>query len=476
MSVSEIVSDYIQELHLLSARETVLVAVSGGADSLCLLLVLRELGFPLCAAHFDHGLRPESAGDSETVRHMAEQLGVSFHTGRGDVRREAVNRRATLEEAARELRYDFLARTAAACKATTVATGHTADDQAETVLMHLLRGSGLDGLRGIRPDSQFHGVRIVRPLLGLTHAQTVAFCRDAGFQPLEDPSNRDPSFARNRIRNELIPRLQEYNPQIVSVLGRLSDLAEAQTDLLRRAADDLWNRVRLPSQPGVVRIAREAFNQSPLAVRQAVVRRAVMEISGSLHDLAFRHVRAAVDFSLAPTSTRRSDLALGIELSIESQTLVFRRRESLPGSVAWEQATLSIPGETEIRQPDWKFSISQKGAPASPDANPNNDPWMVQLDAEKIQSPLFLRSRASGDRFFPAGMHGPVKLNDFLAAQHLPFAERDRWPLVCDGGGILWIPGFRVREGAKVSSESTRCVEIRVQRPAVVEVKAGDTL
>jgi tRNA(Ile)-lysidine synthase len=449
------------------------VAVSGGADSLCLLLILMELGFPLCAAHFDHGLRPESAGDSELVRRMAETLGVSFHTERGDVRREAAHRRATLEEAARELRYDFLARTAAACKAPSVATGHTADDQAETVLMHLLRGSGLEGLRGIRPRSQFHGVRIVRPLLGLTHAQTVEFCLAAGFQPLEDPSNRDPSFARNRIRNELIPRLREYNPQIVSVLGRLSDLAEAQTDLLRRAADDLWSRISLPSEPGVVRIAREAFNQSPLALRQAVVRRAVMEISGSLHDLAFRHVQSAVNFSLAPTSTRRSDLALGIELSIESLALVFRRREPIPGPMAWEQATLSIPGETEIRQPDWKFSVSQIGAPATPDANPDRDPWLIRLDAEKIQTPLFLRSRAPGDRFFPAGMPGPVKLNDFLAAQHLPLAERNHWPLVCDSGGILWIPGFRVRAGAQVSSGSKQCVEIRVQRPAVMEALAG---
>jgi tRNA(Ile)-lysidine synthase len=466
MNVPEIVSGNIEEWDLLSPQETILVAVSGGADSLCLLLVLKELGFSIQAAHFDHGLRPESAGDSETVRRFAQKLGVPFHVERGDVRQQAKRRRETLEEAARELRYDFLVRTAAACQAPAVATGHTADDQAETVLLHLLRGSGLQGLCGIRPDSHFRGVRILRPLLGLTHAQTVEYCREADWQPLEDPSNRDPSFARNRIRNELIPQLQTYNPQIVPVLCRLSNIATAQTALLDRAADEVWTRSILPAEPGVFRILRDAFNQSPMAVRQAIVRRAVRKISGTLRDLAYRHVKSVIEFSLSPTSTRRMSVALEIEASIESQSLVLRKREGLSILPEWEKAPLPIPGEADIQRPDWKFHIARNDASGFSPAGADKNPWTIQMDPEKIHPPLFLRKRVSGDRFFPAGMPGAVKLNDFLAAHHLPLAERDRWPLVCDGDGILWIPGFRLREGIAITGGSTHCIEIRVERPA----------
>jgi tRNA(Ile)-lysidine synthase len=465
MNVAEIVFDYIQELHLLEPQETVLAAVSGGSDSLCLLLVLKEIGFTVRAAHFDHGLRPESAGDAETVQRLAQTLGIDFHVERGDVRQWAKQKRLTLEEAARDLRYDFLLRTATDCRASAIAIGHTADDQAETVLMHLLRGSGLQGLRGIRPEAFSHGVRIIRPLLRLTHAQTVEYCRQAGWRPLEDPSNQDPSFARNRIRRELIPQLRGYNPQIVTVLCRLSEIAAAQTELLDRAADDFLKRFVLPAETGVVRIIRDAFNQSPLALRQAVIRRAVGEITGTLRDLAYRHVHRVVEFSLAPTSSRRMNLALGIDVSIENQFLVLRKREAAPTSPEWEKIPLPVPGEISIRRPDWKFHIARKQIYGLPSVDPGKDPWTIRMDADKIRLPLFLRKREPGDRFFPAGMLGTVRLNDFLAAHHLPRAERDCWPMVCDGNGILWIPGYRLRQGAASSGDSGVCLEIHVERP-----------
>ena len=369
MNVTNIVSEYIQELHLLEPQQTVLAAVSGGADSLCLLLILKELGFSVSAAHFDHGLRPESARDAETVAGIARKLGVDFHVERGEVRRWAKQKRMTLEEAARDLRYDFLARTAADSGATAVAVGHTADDQAETVLMHLMRGSGLQGLRGIRPESFSRGVRLVRPLLRLTHKQTVEYCRQAGWQPLEDPTNQDLSFARNRVRRELIPQLRTYNPQIVPVLCRLSEIASAQIGLLDQAADEFW-KCNLPTkEPGAVRIPRKSFNQSPLAVRQEVVRRAVQEITGTLRDLAYRHVDQAIDFSIRPSSSRGINLAFGIDLSIENEFLVFRKHGDLSLDPDWERLPLAVPGNAAIGRPDWKFQITLGNALDLPPAD-----------------------------------------------------------------------------------------------------------
>jgi tRNA(Ile)-lysidine synthase len=473
MNVPAIVRKYIGQLNLLDPQETVLAAVSGGADSLCLLLVMKELGFSVCVAHFNHGLRPESARDSETVRRFAEKLKIPCYVGRGEVREHAVHNHMTVEEAARELRYDFLFRTASDCQTTVVATGHTMDDQAETVLMHLVRGSGLDGLRGIRPGQRAsenwkrtitENIRIVRPLLCLTHSQTVEYCREKGWQPLEDPSNQDPSFARNRIRWELLPELRAYNPEIVSILCRLSDIAATHAEFVEGVVQDFWSRSVRGEEPSLIRIPRDEFNRSPLAVRQGLVRRAVREINGSLRDLDYRHVSRVIEFCLTPTSTRRMNLALGIDASIESGSLVFSKHEGIPSVPEWENLPLPIPGSVSIRRPNWEIRLASLEGSDPSLWNEPKDPWMARIDADRIHLPLRLRERATGDRFFPAGMSGPVKLCDFLASHHLPARERDRWPLVCDGDGILWIPGFRIREGAALSKTSVRCVEIRVEK------------
>jgi tRNA(Ile)-lysidine synthase len=473
MNVPEIVLEYIRKMNLLDPQETVLAAVSGGADSLCLLLVLKELGFPVSVGHFDHGLRAESARDSDTVQRYAETLKIPCHVGHGDVRGHAERKRMTLEEAARELRYDFLFRTASECRAPVVATGHTMDDQAETVLMHLVRGSGLDGLRGIRPDSRASGngervrttrIRLIRPILCLTHAQTIEYCLQKSWQPIEDPSNRDPSFARNRIRRELIPHLREYNPEIVATLCRLSEIAAAHTEYMDRAMDEIWRGSMRETQPGLIRISRDTFNRSPLAVRQGMVRRAIGEITGATRDLAYRHVNRVIEFSLSPTSTRRMNLALGIDVSIEADSLVLGKHEGIPRLPAWENLPLPLPGWVSIEHPHWKFTIAGNEESGLARSEESKDPWTVRIDGDQIHPPLQLRKRTTGDRFFPTGMPGPVKLNDFLSSHHLPQRERDHWPLVCDGEGILWIPGFRLREGTAFSDASTRCVEIHVDR------------
>ncbi len=200
----------------------------------------------------------------------------------------------------------------------------------------------------------------------------------------------------------------------------------------------------------------ESFNQSLLAVRQEIVRRAVKQITGTLRDLAYRHVSQAIDFSLTPTSGRSMNLAFGIDLSLEDGALVFRKQADCPVAPEWDRMELSVPGSAAIYRPDWTIQLAFGNASDLPPTDAHRNPWRVQINAEKIHPPLYLRKRVKGDRFFPAGMLGAVKLSDFLAAQHLPRADRDRWPLVCDQDGILWIPGFRLREGAAVSAEIGR--------------------
>ncbi|MBN1440110.1 MAG: tRNA lysidine(34) synthetase TilS [Anaerolineales bacterium] len=463
--ILEIVQRYIRRKALFDPGGRILAAVSGGADSLCLLLVLDRLGYPLHIAHFDHGLRPESGAEADTVRRTAESLGIPFTLGRGDVRRHAEEKRMNLEEAARGLRYEFLNRTGREIQAAVIAVGHTMDDQAETVLLHLLRGSGIRGLGGIRPVASVPGrpgesLRIVRPLLCLTHRQTTDYCRAEGWVPLEDSSNLDPAFTRNRIRLELLPLLKTYNGSVVERLFRLSEIAQDQEDYLDRATEEIWRRSASIRDAGVVRIPRSVFADAHPALQQALVRRAVHELRGKLADLAHRHVEQAVAFQRSPSASRRIDLALGVKVSVEAGDLVFRAEPAAPSEPDWDGSELPIPGSISTRAPDWTFDVSL-GEGESCSAP---DPWTVWLDAGRLKPPLTLRRRRAGDRFSPAGMPGPVKLNDFLASHHLGLGERDRWPLVCDADGIIWIPGFRLKAEVGSSAGSPKSIRIHVER------------
>jgi tRNA(Ile)-lysidine synthase len=471
--VPQIVERFIRKKNLLEPGGKVLAAVSGGADSLCLLLVLKELGYGLRVAHFDHALRPESAGEAEFVRRASERLGVPLTPGQGDVRGHAERRRLTIEEAARDLRYDFLLRAGREAGAAAVATGHTMNDQAETVLMNLVRGSGMRGLGGIRPVADFPrrretagagNLRLVRPLLCLTHAQTAEFCRRAGWTPLEDPSNQDTTFTRNKIRHEWIPLLEKYNESFVKGLFRLSDIAQAQEDFIEMTADGIWNRSAESVGPGWVRIPRTVFREAPAALQQALVRRAIRETAGDLTDLAYRHVVRVMEFLDLPTASRRMDLALGVEVSLENEWLVFRSPARIPISSDWEEVELPFPGWISIHAPDWRFEILEEvgGCRAKPQSGP--DPWAVWIDPDCIRPPLILRKRKPGDIFLPSGMENPVKVSDFLASHHLPLSERDRWPLVCDAEGIIWIPGLRAKKGISPSDRSVRRVWIHIQK------------
>jgi tRNA(Ile)-lysidine synthase len=474
--IPEIVGNYIRRISMLEPREKILAAVSGGADSLCLLLVLQRLGYSVHVAHFDHRLRPESGRDADTVRRAAERLGLPFKLGQGDVTEHAGRNRMTLEEAARDLRYDFLFQTAKEAGLTTVATGHTMDDQAETVLMHLIRGTGLKGFGGIRPEGKVPtragntfdtSVRIVRPLLCLTHAQTGGYCAHEGWTPIEDPTNRDTVFTRNRIRRELIPLLEQYNPSIVDALARFAEVARAQDEYLEQCAGRLWDQSAGELAPGLLRYPLDSFRREPLAVRQALLRRAVWQLTGTLEDLAFRQVDRVLDFVQTPSGQPRMDLALGVEVAVERDWLVFRQHADLSAPPEWEAVEIPCPGSLAIHHPEWRIVTTLKDSsdPALA-GEPEANLWIARIEADRIRPPLILRKRKTGDKFHPEGMPGPVSLNEFLSSHHLPFSERDHWPLVCDADGIIWVPGYRLKNGISKNLGNGGILTIQVERIA----------
>jgi len=319
------VLSFVQRHKLIPRGETVVVGVSGGADSVCLLHLLagwqQKLGIKLHVAHLDHQLRgAESEADARYVVSLAGSLGVPVTAGRRDVSAYRDERDCSLEEAARELRYDFLATVAGDAGARRVAVGHTRDDQVETILLHILRGAGTAGLRGIKPCSPLTGgissrhsegaqrpknlpspspLLTIRPLLELSREETLRYCQRHRLKPRRDSSNLSPAFLRNRLRLQLLPLLREYNPAIDRALLRLAEIADADVSFIEQQAQEVWSEVAR-EEGGVIRLEKKKVASLPLALQRQVIRLAIARVWGDTRDIEANHIEAVRGLVTAP--------------------------------------------------------------------------------------------------------------------------------------------------------------------------------
>ncbi|MBI1886682.1 MAG: tRNA lysidine(34) synthetase TilS, partial [Chloroflexi bacterium] len=415
---------------LFSTGGRALVAVSGGPDSSALLLVLARLrealSLDLTVAHFDHRLRSveEREGDTAFVRGLADHLGVGFVQDSGDVRAYAKDQRLSLEEAGRRLRYRFLVEEAARLGAGAVAVGHTAGDQAETVLLHIVRGAGLDGLAGMRPLSPWpfgEGPSLARPLLCLHRRETERYCREVGIEPRQDPTNLLLEATRNRVRHQLLPALRELNPRIEEALLRLADAASADSRYLDDVAEGLWRSLAGEAEEEVS-FPRKEFAGLAQALAARLLRRAVRHLLGRGADPVAVHVEAA----LAALVKRRSSASLpgGLTWAVDAAKVRLLKGEP-KGSSPLPETPLAVPGRTVL--PGWVIEAELVPRPESP---VSRDPFVAFLDAEGAVLPLLVRSRRPGDRLRPLGLGGEKKVQDLLVDAHVPVQERDGVPLV----------------------------------------------
>jgi len=462
---------YVRAHSLLPSGETVLAGVSGGADSTALLLLLTalapRLGIEVRAAYFDHRLRGKKASQAEreTVTRLAAGLGVALSTGAGDVRAHAREKRLGIEEAAREMRYAFLARTAHECGARTVAVGHTADDQVETVLMHILRGSGLGGLAGMLPRSRWPVDRpdggdlaLVRPLLEARRSETEAYCREAGYQPLEDASNRSLRFHRNVVRYELLPLLREHVRGVDAALLRLARAAASEREVVEEAAERALVRAGA-IQDGECRLSRAALHDLPAGLLPQVMRLAASRLLGDARDIGERHLLAMAAAAGKPAGTEL-DLPRGIHLRVEYGEIALALSTAGPDVEALpvEGIEVAVPGSTGVG--GWRLEAKVLDG----EADAAGSAWEASLDAESIVGGLRARRRRPGDRFQPLGLVGEKKLQDIFVDARVPRHDRDSVPVVCDDAGIVWVAGYRVAERVKVTPSTRRIVRLRAER------------
>jgi tRNA(Ile)-lysidine synthase len=447
---------------------TLVVAVSGGADSVCLLHVLLglrgELGVELHVAHLDHQLRgDDSRVDARYVANLARRLGIPATIERRDVRSYHAGQGASLEESAREVRYAFLAEVAGKIGAERVVTGHTLDDHAETVLMHIIRGTGTGGLRGLQPINSLQtgagSLTIVRPLLEVTRQETSEYCRRHRLRPRLDVSNLSLSPLRNRIRHQLLPLLKDYNPQIVDALARTARIAGDDLRLLDEMAVQSWRDV-VRQQAGTFIFDKAAFVGLPVSLQRSLLRRTVGELLGSLKDIEARHIEEVlVGLNLPPGSML--NLPGGLLFSVDyDRYLVGTDRSGLcPFPDLPGEFSLKIPGETLI--PGWRIEAA---IIPSVEMEKEYDDFTAYFRLDRVGSGVTVRSRRRGDSFQPLGMDQMKKLGKFMIDAKVPRAWRKRVPVVCSPRHIMWVVGWRIDDRLEVTDYVGEVLRLNFRR------------
>jgi tRNA(Ile)-lysidine synthase len=487
--LESIVTTYIDKHQLLPSSGKVIVAVSGGADSLCMLHLLNRLcgpgkrypGVNLHAAHLNHKLRGEASDrDAAIVGSIVESWGLPCTIGEVDVAALARTERRSLEDAGRSARYRFLREVA---HGQPIAVAHHADDQVESLLLHFLRGSGLTGMVGMLPRQQ----DIIRPLLEVRHAQAVAYCQEHGIQPLEDLSNTDPTFLRNRIRHELLPLLESLNPGFHSTLLRNADVIRVDVEWLEAQVDACWPAVVISEQDNAICLSIEALLSLSLSLQRHLLRRVTARLCGGQSPLEIRHytlieqllryddrqkrmlnlphqlrvVRSfhEITFERLDGYTASRAIETWNEQNAEVARLLVPGRIRVPGT-AWIATTELVPNESmsEVREAlrleDW--SVVWRLLPSTR--------HVVYVDAEVAGSFLEVRTRRPGDRMQPLGMQHEKKMQDIFVDKHIARTDRRSIPIFFSASHCIWLAGICLDERARLTSKTQQAVRLAIMK------------
>ena len=455
----------IERHRMFAAGQHAGVAVSGGADSVCLLHALHELAprwdLRLTVLHLDHGLRgEESRADAAFVRELA----ASFRLP-AEIRAAAIASAGNLEQAAREARLAFFRDAMARCPLDRVATGHTRSDQAETVLFRFLRGAGTAGLAAIRPVT---GDGIVRPLLEIGREEVRQFLRERGLPWREDSTNASPRFARNRLRQSLLPQLcDQWNPAIETTLAHTAEWARAEEAWWEGEIDRL-TRDLVAEQEGRLVIRADALRDVPLAAARRLVRRVLGRIQGNLRGIEFEHVEAVLRLAARTAGSGRFRAgATAVRRSFDWVSFESARARPMEGYAL----AVSVPGMFPL--PSGGFTLSMELM--EPLENKANS-WLSHsvynedvgiLDWRCLSGPLQLRSWQAGDLYQPAGCAGEKKIKTLFQEARIPVWERSGWPILTDGAGIVWTRRFGPAARVATGATTGRALEIREIRNRV---------
>lgn len=455
--------------HAMLARgDRVLVTVSGGADSTTLLHILHalapDLGLELAVAHLNHGLRgPAADSDARFVEKLAGRLKLGFHCDRIHLDPS----HGALEERGRQARYAFFHRLAEDQGYTKIALGHHMDDNAEAVLMHLLRGSGIRGLSGIPP---VRGHRIVRPLIDLRRSEIIRFLQEHRIAFVEDATNKDLRFDRNRVRQRLIPFLQEqFNTNVVAVLHRTADLCWQEERWLQTLLTPILDEIVTSLDPQCMTLNIRRLMAEPLAARRRLIRDGLRKWQGTLKRIGADHIDNLIGLLAPQSEGKRICLPnrIGVERTRSHLHFTLRQGRGCRPNPQANEYLYQIPFPEShpiimsIPESGLKFQFSVRGNPKKEilNAADENTAW---FDSDQITYPLIIRNFRPGDRMSPFGLQGHQKIKKIFGDRKIPIARRHRTPILISGNDILWLAGIRRSALAIPAGQTTQVLKVRI--------------
>jgi len=466
-NITDDVRSAIKKYDLIPAGCIVLAGVSGGPDSVCMLHVLNilknELNIKIEAAHVNHMLRgDDSFSDEKYVKQLCGKFDIPFHTVKCDIRKYASEHAISLEEAGRDIRYETFGKIAGRTGAKAICVAHNMNDQAETVLMHLLRGAGPEGLKGM----EYRNGIIIRPLLGISRARIEEYCIKEDLKPRTDSSNLETCYTRNKIRLKLLPYIKElldFDP--VTSLNRMASLLATDNEFLEEFAADAFKSALVEGAKSGLTLDVKAVSDMHEAVSSRIIRKSILEISGTLKGIEQKHVasvtklikegRTGATICLPQGVTARKSYG-NIEFCLKNDT----KQEPLPG------IKLIIPGETKVPGYDISICTSFVEKTKNPGNFSTDRRSLTQyFDYDAAEKGISIRNRRDGDRIKPSGFDGTKKLKDIFIDKKIPRPERDRILLLTSDDDIIWIVGYEKSDKHKVkeSTEKVLAVEVKAK-------------
>ncbi|MBN1535291.1 MAG: tRNA lysidine(34) synthetase TilS [Anaerolineales bacterium] len=452
-------------------KQPIVLAVSGGSDSLFMLHMMRETKIPLFVTHYNHHMRVEADQEAEQVKYWAEEMGLPFIYGERSLEGKGADHIS--EETARQKRYEFLFTTALHHQAQAVAVAHNADDQVETVLLHLLRGCGLTGLTGMLyyslPNAWSREIPLIRPLLATWRQEIDAFIEEKQLSPNIDHSNFDTKLLRNRVRQELIPFLQTYSPQVKRLIWQMAEILTDEETMIDQLVETAWKECFLRNMTNQVELNAISIDSQKINIQRRLVRKAISLLIPSIRDIDFGIVERFITLTGRKKNYLNADLGEGLLFTKQGKRVIitkgeFQVTDDVPQLDSGKIIPIKIPGVITL-SPCWQMVVGHVVLDESTRKiiEENKDPWQLWLDADQVDTPLVLRRRKKGDTFCPAGMNGHrMKLSDFMVNEKIHQPQREKWPLLVSNDEILWVAGRRAGHFYRVTDETKQAVHLKL--------------
>jgi tRNA(Ile)-lysidine synthase len=455
----------IEKYSMLDEGDSLLLCVSGGVDSIAMLyafcVIAKDMKIRLFLAHMNHSLRGDSSDkDQLYVENAAKQFRLPIMTEKVDTKEFSRKHKISIEDAARRLRYNFFINTAQKLGIGTVATAHTKDDQAETVLMRMIRGTGLRGLRGIPAKNYISDIKIIRPFIGVSRAQVTAYLSSKGCKPRFDRSNTDIRFLRNKIRRRLIPMLEhDYNPEIKDTLSSFAEIAARDYDYLCANHSMVFKKLAGTQRAGIVRFSLSDIRKQHISIQRGIIRNAIEFLRKNLDNIDYRHWREIESLIDSRPAGSRVDLPNNIAVNKTKTSIVFGLSKKTVSKKPQSVSFISrIPSATHFS----RYIIKARPVKRVPGfaCKPENTEY---LDIKDTDFPLVLRTHKDGDRIRPLGMKKHKKLSDIFIDEKIPVKKRKKIPLVVSSGGeIACIFNVKISDSYKINPDTERIVKLEL--------------